>query len=252
MLKYLTLRLSASSIDAYQTCPRLYQITRLQKRPEAPSSAQNIGNLFHAWLETWDFKSTPEWAESPKDYDHAYARGLTLAYIESWGKNDAHRISSEEPFTVEYGDVRISGRLDGVWRLGQRTMVVEHKTTSMDLQLLLRMKSFDRQTALYPLAAKSLGHDVDCVLLDMVRRPVVKKFGSLDELVDIVKDRTECRREELFRTERDVEALFHDLDAVIKLMETGVFPRNPTACYKYGKMCDFHVECANGGTNGFT
>jgi len=240
------MRLSASSIDAYQTCPRLYQITRLQKQRETETYQAAVGTLFHAWQETWDGVTPPTWDTPAANADEAVARGLCLAYFDQHLGTVVERLGAEMPFSVDFGTHTITGKIDGVWRVDSETCVVEHKTTGMDLSKFLPMKAFDRQTTLYPLAAQSLGFNVDYVLLDMVHRPLIKKYDNYSHLTERVREGAVCRREKLYRTARDYEALVADLDGIVKQMELEVYPRNPTACFKYGRMCDFHSTCSNG------
>lgn len=82
---------------------------------------------------------------------------------------------------------RLAGKIDGIVRLGDgRLAILEHKTVSEDIDpvadywVRLRM---DQQISLYMLAARAMGHNVQTVLYDCIRKPTIRpeRVPLLDE-----------------------------------------------------------------------
>lgn len=242
------MKLSASALDTFQTCPKLYEYKYVNRIRTPESEAQLVGLAFHKFMETWDPESNSYVCDLTNE-PTAVALGCYMGYASRWSQTPIKRWETEKKFELTFREHTVTGRIDGIWEIDGKLCVVEHKTTSMNLGTFAHMRVFDRQTVLYPLAAKAFGYDVDAVLLDMVQVPRWRpRRGALDldAIVERVHQEALYDRRYLYKTSKDTEDFLNDLDGVSRQMELGVFPRNPTACFKYNKMCDFYQECCNG------
>lgn len=172
-------------------------------------------------------------------------------------------------------DVLARKRSDGtVW-------LVEHKTAGGDISPTssywqrLRMEP---QVSMYYVGAKSLGYELAGCIYDVIQRPDTKpysatpmdkrkytKAGALyanqrefDETLDEFKARLAAaiaaepneyyQRAEVVRLPDELEEFKADVLATwlqIKAAErAGHVPRNPDACHRYGRPCQFYEVCS--------
>lgn len=228
--------LSASSIDDYMRCPRLFYNTRIKKLPVAPTPEMVIGTLVHEYLA---FGTEPT-SDDPGVVATALALGD--AYKQNYDSLPANTVY-ELPFLLDFADLQIKGAIDAVV---DNTAVYERKTTGSEIDLFCEIKRRSRQPPLYLLAARSLGYPVSHVVLDVMQRPKtfkVYKNESQEQAVARIQGACKFHRESLYYSDRDLENFLDDLDGVRKMIQTGVFPRNPNSCFMYGKNCTFIGEC---------
>lgn len=176
------------------------------------------------------------------------------------------------------------GKLDVVVREAsgpRRLGVVEHKTASEDItpgSPYWRKLRMDGQVSGYFLGADALGFPAEFCLYDVLAKPALrpykatpiedrkfKKDGTLyasqrteDETPEAFRDRcleaiiadpnAYFRRGEVVRLEAEAEeALFDDWQTAQQMREgerLRRFPRNPDACFKWGRACDFFDVCS--------
>ncbi len=176
------------------------------------------------------------------------------------------------------------GKLDVVMReaFGHRRVgFVEHKHTTDDIgpgTPYWRRLRMDGQVSGYFVGSDALGLPSEFCLYDVLRKPALrpyratpledrkfKKDGTLyanqrerDETPDeflircletiAAEPDTYYRRGEVVRLEAEAaEALFDDWQTAVQMREAqrlGRFPRNPDACMKWGRPCDFFDVCA--------
>jgi hypothetical protein len=162
-----------------------------------------------------------------------------------------------------------------------RVLVVEHKTTGDDLELgstyWQRLK-LDSQVSTYVSGAASLGHAIDGCLYDVIGKPTLrprlatpiekrryrKKDGALDARQ---RDSDEAPGEFMRRILSDIEEspdLYYQRGVVVRLEEESreaaadlwmtthairesthlqMFPRNPDACFRWGRACEYFSVC---------
>ena len=177
---------------------------------------------------------------------------------------------------------RVAGKMDRIVELGDgRIALKESKTTGdsvapdSDYWPPLRL---DAQISLYFKAGKLKGYPIDTILYDVARKPKqkpksatptdkrkYKKDGTLyanqrdtDESIDDYAARvwsditaapeTYFARQEIPRTSSDLADFDDDLWALSQLMHTARknnwHPRNPSACRKWGRLCEHAGHCA--------
>ena len=215
------------SLDTFARCPRLYQNLVQLRLPSGPKGeAADIGIQWHKLMEDHHAGKvvTPQGHTLTAMFD---------AYLEAW-PDPVVQLASEEKFDQQ----GFKGRVDAIWEYQGLKVVVEHKSTTMNLDDFITLKTFDRQTLTYFHV-----YPVDAVLIDVVTRPRHKSYQA-------ARDAVECRRQLIFKTEADVEHFLRD-DTQLRAMmavcaDAGYYPRNPAACYQYGQICSFFSSCSNG------
>lgn len=172
---------------------------------------------------------------------------------------------------------QLGGKLDVITASG----FVEHKTTSHDIEegsaYWRRVSALDSQVSTYEVAKRAFGIEGNC-LYDVIRKPALRplratpvesrkytKEGKLyanqrehDETpeeyrarlrVDISEQPTKYfARGEVPRLDGDMRE--HAVDTwrwaqlIREAERVNVFPRNPDACIRYGRECDFFGVCS--------
>lgn len=185
-------RLSVTSAAAYRRCQREYQLSR-DYEPIGRSSALAYGLMMHAGLEVWFRTVDVDLAiEAIRAYarradvdpfDLASCEVLMLGYHERWHAEPLTVLFVEQEFTADVVNPEtghesrtweLFGRLDaGVEDEHARAFIVEHKTTSSDLDnpfywVKLRL---DAQISTYYPGVRSLGHEPAGVIYDVIRKP---------------------------------------------------------------------------------
>ena len=159
--------------------------------------------------------------------------------------------------------------------------VCEHKTTTDNLGLgstYWRMLTLDNQISTYVTGAKSLGHDVDGVLYDVLRKPALRPLmatpvesrkykadGSLyanqrdrDETPAAYRDRCMAviaeepdrhyQRGVVVRLESEERDAANDAWQTAEQIRLSTnserWPRNVSACRQYSRMCEFWDGCS--------
>jgi hypothetical protein len=171
-------------------------------------------------------------AASELDGGDHILRAMLDRYSEAY-PDPVDQLEQEARFDI--GDWK--GRIDALWNYQGQRVVVEHKTTSLDLDTFVQMRTFDRQTLMYFAVTGA-----DAVLLDIVSRPKHKTYEGAYKAV-------QCKRQLIYKTQSDVDAFLADTDALRATMDSYAaseyYPRNPGACLSYGSLCPFFSECSN-------
>ena len=176
---------------------------------------------------------------------------------------------------------RLAGKLDAVIRDAHgRTLIVEHKTSSEDIGQgsdYCRRQRMDGQISTYYEGARTLGHDVEGCLYDVLGKPGIRPFkatpidarkftkdGRLyanqhaeDETPEEFRLRV-CeaiatdpnryfQRGEVVRLEGEMREHLTDIwqfgQGLRDWVRMGRAPRNPDACVYFGKTCSFFPVC---------
>lgn len=163
---------------------------------------------------------------------------------------------------------------------GSRIAVVEHKTSSEDASPGSRYRArltMDGQVSMYFDGADALGYPAEACVYDVLRKPTIKpllatpiearKFTKDGRLYATQRDRDESLEEYRARllewaAEHHTDAMQHaeivrldgELDdhredvwnLATQMREAatkGRAPRNPDACERYGRLCDYFAAC---------
>lgn len=175
-----------------------------------------------------------------------------------------------------------AGKIDAIVRERHtgRVLIVEHKTSREDIGTGSRYwqrLTIDGQISHYYAGAAALGHVADACLYDVVSVPRISpmlatpeesrrttKLGKLDARQRDRDETTEefrarlravlasdperyARRAEVVRLEDDLrDAAFDDWSTALRIRESANadrWPRNPDACERYHRLCEFHPVC---------
>jgi len=192
--------LTASRMSSMLTCPRKhfwrYEVGLKAKEDGA---ALRFGSAWHTAMENrWkgrDPEECYELALEGREFDEitlATFSGLLYAYFDRY--HQAEEIVAEVHPEIEF-DVdldgsrtfRAAGKIDGLGVLRDgRQALVEHKTTGTDISAdsdyWLRLRA-DSQIFQYVSAARKMGWNIQTVIYDVVRKPMIKpkEIPLLDE-----------------------------------------------------------------------
>jgi ATP-dependent exoDNAse (exonuclease V) beta subunit len=143
-------RLSYSALALFERCSYRYYVERIaglrEQRPSGAGTgglaATEVGDAVHRLLELVDLRAPEQpdvapvrgWYPSVSDGELERIEGFVRAYCDS---ELARRIATldgvqpERPFAFEHDGVLLHGRLDVLWRQGNRALVLDYKTNSL-------------------------------------------------------------------------------------------------------------------------
>lgn len=207
---------SASSIGAYQTCPRMYEYDRLRHiKPVEKSDALNFGSVVHKGLEMIFSRLNDELLTKDKIRQHAHdcamdkaaecslsqedwckVTALLDAYIDLYFDEDRQLfevVAVESNFCAhavnpktgkDDSRVGVIGYIDAVVknRLTDEYWVIEHKTSSQVTDGYLQRVNIDLQSAIYIDAIRRKYGNCAGVIYDVLKKPKhVMAVGETDE-----------------------------------------------------------------------
>lgn len=176
----------------------------------------------------------------------------------------------------------VAGKLDAIVRDRRdgRVYIVEHKTTSEDVgagSIYWARLQLDSQVSFYYAGAKSLGYEVAGCIYDVIGKPTLKPYRATP-----MDSRKYTKRGELYANQRaedesaddyrlrllehvaaNPDRYYHrgivvrleqeERDAAFDVWQTALairaaqranaYPRNPDACMRYGRACDYFGVC---------
>ena len=205
----------------------------------------------------------------------AKIRGLVEGYLEFWSDDNCEILASEIEFEMpiinpESGrssrTFNARGKIDRIVKLPDgRVAILELKTTSENLDRgsdYWRRLQLDQQISLYWIGAKSLGHEIQTILYDVIRKPSIrpKLIGKGDDkhretaeeyrerLVADINERPEFyfARDEVPRLQSDIEEFQQELWDQSKVLnecqKNGFWYRNTNACL-HPFRCEYFDIC---------
>jgi hypothetical protein len=195
------------------------------------------------------------------DYD------IVVAMYHDQGLAPLKMIASEIEFALPLRNAKgrktgsyIAGKIDGIGRWNNELAVVEHKTTSDNIEPgsdYWRRLAIDQQISLYYYAAPELGFDVATVLYDVIRKPTIrlrKAETPAEYGVRLAADIAErpayyyCRRE-IPRLRADLDEAMNEVRHMDLLLRharrNNAWPRNTAVCV-FPYRCEFFNLCCNG------
>lgn len=221
-------------------------------------------------------------AEPAEPFARARAEAMLVGYEARWGAS----ASAYETLAVEVEfraplinpatsapsrSFLLAGKVDAIVRerATGRVLLVEHKTASEDItpgSIYWRRLRMDGQVSLYFAGARVLGFDPAGCLYDVLGKPKQRPLeantrrvtpetpdGFLLRLVDAIAAAPDAyyARGEVARADTDLVEADADHWAIASLLRdaarTGLRPRNPDACMRYGRICEFLSVCDGSG-----
>ena len=256
----MTMPLRQSSIAAYMTCPRKAQYRYVEGISEPASERMVRGTCAHAGIEfalrrqmtgavaTLDEvkqavsdtasreASTVDWArEEPDDRDAMVDRAI--AYAAHYATHVAPSlqvVDVERRFAAKIAPgLEVTGTIDIVTQDGLRDV----KTTSRAPTPSMGDPRYRIQLGLYSAAWQALtdGFDFGSSVIDFLVLSETKSKGRTVRHLPVVMTSDETAEE----ARNAIELARHVQDATTR----GDYPRNPLACFEYGRPCGYLSRC---------
>lgn len=201
--------LTHSCMSSYKSCARKFYYAYIEGiRKDRTSAPLRFGGNFHNGLD-WlaqgvsldevcnriraAYAEAPDWALAEEGGLDEWLTEcetvvrLLCGYVWRWGEDKSEVVATEQVFDVpivnpETGassrTFRLQGKIDKIVRLEDgRVAVREHKTTGDDISALSdywKRLRVDQQISTYMLAALTLGHQVETVEYDVIRKPGIE------------------------------------------------------------------------------
>lgn len=176
--------LSASDFLSVATDPASYASGLVRPMPRRPSQAADRGTRFHAWVQQ-RFGQRPLFEELPGASDDEMFSDAELTQIQDafLQTEFAAKVpyAVEVPFSLVLGGRVVRGRIDAIYRQGDRWQVIDWKTnlgaTSDPLQLAIYRAAWARMQQIDPT-------DIDCAFV-YVRRSEVVWYQDLPDVSEL-------------------------------------------------------------------
>lgn len=199
--------LTNSRMQCARTCLRkhFYQY-ELGIRKERTSQPLRFGGNFHQGLDLLaqgyplddvcglirqNYAELPYWVTSKEDVEDWNVEcetcvRLLCGYHWRWQESDIEIVATEKAFDVPIinpktgkpaKNFRLAGKIDKIAKIAGRLYVMEHKTSSDDINQnsdYWRRLRLDSQISLYMIAARAIGYPVEGVIYDVVKKPTIK------------------------------------------------------------------------------
>lgn len=217
--------LTNSQLTTFKRCQREHHYAyQLGYRATEDAEALRFGTLIHQGLEAWwlghgiDAALGEVTRGAIDDFEAAKARVLMRGYDARWAGESFDVVSVEQQFRAplvnpETGapsrTYEVGGKLDVLLRRS----FVEHKTTSEEIGLgsvYWKRLQLNSQVSTYYAGAKSLGHDVDGCIYDVIRKPglrpsqvPLRDADGLKIVLDANGDRVKTKDGKKFRETAD-------------------------------------------------
>lgn len=286
--------LTNSAMRVFRRCPREYYYAfELAYRPVSRDvESLRFGTAIHLGLEAWWLGRGVEaavdaaTAAAADPYEAARLRVLLRGYDARWS-GESYAVAGVE---VEFRAPLVNpatGAASKTFMLGGKIDVllerglIEHKTAGTEIGLgsvYWQKLVLDSQVSTYYAGAKSLGHEVDRCVYDVIKKPAIRPYratpeesrkytkdGRLyanqredDESVEEYEARlTEevaaspdryYQRGEVVRLESEVQDAQFDAWQLARLLRDSElanrFPRNVDACERWSRLCEYFPICS--------
>ena len=208
----LSMRLSASAVQSYETCPLQFKLDREWKIPGEVPAAMQYGASMHRVLRTYYdslrfgrvmedddlfefFRADLRAAHIQDPYQHELyeTQGMAQlkAFLDASRKQAPKVLHTEEFFEVKFGNVKVIGRIDRVDELsGGQIAITDYKTGKPQSQ---EDADESLQLSIYALAAREkwgyrAHHLAFCNLGDNTSAVTQRSDGQLEEAKAKVED----------------------------------------------------------------
>ena len=188
--------LTHSRMACFRACPRKHQIAyEFGIRKEDESLPLRIGSAFHLALDLTDkgIDVTPEDLRLKDPFDMAMVMAMFEGHREYYkaDEDQLQVVASEQEFHIPLINPE-TGRPTPIWDFGgkvdrivkladSRIALQEYKTTTRDFAPgaeYWNALHMDSQLSIYVIAARQLGFDIQTVLYDVTRRPMLKPLKA--------------------------------------------------------------------------
>jgi len=291
--------ISYSEISVYQRCREEHRYAYVDGiRPAKSEWPLRFGKSIHEGLAAWwatlcldvalaEFRRNAN-SEQLDLFDVVLGEVMLAGYAARWEtEHGDHAIATvyvEKGFSLERHvdhPYRLVGYIDAAGRVGSSTFIVEHKTSSEDIEPgsdYFAKLTIDHQLSIYALAARTLGLESDRLMYDVLRTPGCdplkatpvekRKYKKTDgkmyanqrehdespdayraRVLELVAENPEnyFTRATIVRLEHELDRAMLDIDqlaADLMRAEPGQpQPQNPASCKRYGSRCPYWNLC---------
>ena len=236
------MNISISKLRLFKSCRRAYEFRYVEKlNPIRTSEALQTGLSYHEKLESLykdgtfdesDLSKTSAMASAYKKYIYPE---FEVKLVEEWFEYELSKRHT------------LIGRIDG---LVEGNAILEHKTTSMNLDAYEFDLEWDEQILAYMLACGT-----NRMVYTMVRKPTIRqKKDEADEdfyqrMVEWYDDDTysKIRFTTVMRTENEIadfkKHLVQMCDEMERAEDLGLLYKNPAYCHHWNTMCEYAQIC---------
>lgn len=213
---------------------------------------------------------------APDPFEVSRAEAMLRGYDARWRDEEYEVLAVEAEFRAPLVNPE-TGASSRTWQRGgkidmivrelrtARILTVEHKHTTEDFSpgsAYWKRLRMDGQVSGYFVGADALGFPAEACLYDILGKPKLRPYqpGKTRAVAEtpaeflvrcmeaIAADPASYfRRGEVVRLEAEsAEALFDDWQIAVQMRESqrlGRFPRNPDACVRFGRTCEFFDVC---------
>lgn len=229
--------LSISKIKTFKSCRRLYELKYIEGVvADHKSDALEIGSSYHENIENLYLKGDIETRRTKAD-------AMAIAYNE-YIKPDLYSLDVEKwveyPLNERY---KLIGRIDGMTDNG---IIVEHKTTSLNLEEYEYNLQWDEQSLAYMLCTGCRK-----TLFTVIRKPTIRqrKSESDDEFFERMVQWYDTDTAQkigmilIERSDAEVKEFEKELLRMSEEMNTDNLYRNTSHCRCWGRMCEYAPIC---------
>lgn len=234
---------SHSEFATARRCLREYHFRyELRREPLIVAEALTIGKRVDRALKTRDTSEC-----LPKE------RALVMAHEVRWKTKPIVIEQSDVGFSVVLDGVEMVGELDAIGVIDGERVGVEYKTTSEDISTgstyWKRITRIDPQASIYLAHLETIG--IRKLVYDVLRKSALreKKGETPEQLFDRTIEDISSRpdwyfaRQPVVRLAEERAEFARDIASTARLIASGERPRNPDACMKFGRECEFMGVC---------
>jgi len=146
-------------------------------------------------------------------------------------------------------------KLDGLVKVNGKFWIRELKTTGLSFSQFEKRCETSPQCSLYTYAVKKTGVDVQGVIYDFVKKPLLRRHINEDKesfgrrILNNYKDRTDYyyKRHYAYRSQERLDLFEKDLKTtalqIIDCCKKSRWYRNPDACWNFNSPCEYLPIC---------
>jgi hypothetical protein len=238
------MRVSISRVKLFKSCRRAYELKYIEGlEPVETATALETGRSYHSKLE--ELYKTGSFDDSDFSKTSAMAKAYEM-YV--YPKFKVRAVEEWFSYELPHGH-SVVGRVDGVADNGY---LVEHKTTSSNLDEYEYSLEWDEQIPCYMLA-----YGTNRMMYTIIQKPTIrqKKSESDEEfyqrMVDWYAEDTgsKIRCIEVARSDEFLEEFRDSLTQMCDEMERAetkrIFYKNPAYCHHWNRLCEYAQICNN-------
>jgi len=256
--------LTYSALTKFQSCPRSYKYRYIDCLvPKRVSKALQIGSKIHQCLATlYDTGKMGNITENEFSMDETLMMLAMLSgYVSRYTPEQFKMIETEKVFKSPIINPAtghkslsfdMSGRVDGIAKIGDNFYLVEHKTASIATQSYLERMWSDFQITLYSYHIQK-HYKIKGVIYNVLVKARLKRKRNetdhtfYDRLRKKYDDPAMFLREEIYLDRNVFDSMLRDVwditQAILWAKRNNAFPKNLNHCYRWYRECEYGPLC---------